>query len=199
MVTPRGGRVRCTVLVLVLALTGACGDDDGDDVEADADGVATSDNPADDDDGTPTDASDGPDDTGEDPDEQAGIDPCSLLTVEEVEAAVGATTEPKYEETMSTDFQDVCSWTTTEAVAGVQVLVNPGGPGSDFEGQRLSADDMVGPAVDVEVAGADRAYAAAEGSIIGMEVGDAFVQVSNLGHGGEEVVLPLAELVAGRL
>jgi hypothetical protein len=182
-------RVLSSVLVLLLvAAAAACGDDDDDsDTGANPTTSATS--------------ADGDDEAGDEGgDVASGIDPCSLLTVEEVESATGVSTEAEYDEMLSNDDQVICNWIATEGpMAGIQLRVIPEGPVADFDRQRQSADETSGPAIDVEVAGADRAFSAAEGSIIGMQVGGSFVQVSNLGHGGNEVILPLAELVAPRI
>lgn len=188
MVVPASKRLALAIALSVASLTAAACSSDSDDSNDSSDAGAAS--------STSTSAASGSDSADRDGD-GGGPNPCSLLSAAEVESVVGIAIEGTFNDQLSNDFQQICDWTTTEAVAGVQVLVIADGPVADFDSQRESANDSVGPAVDVEITGADRAYAVAEGAIIGMQIGESFVQVSNLGTGGQNVTMQFAELVAG--
>ncbi|MGA7271255.1 MAG: DUF3558 family protein [Acidimicrobiia bacterium] len=130
------------------------------------------------------------------------IDPCSLLTSEEISAATGVEFgEGTINQTMTNDGQAVCDWLSSGSeFATAQVLtVN----GDVFDSNMSSAEEVFGLAAEpVDVPGSDRTYATAEGSIVAMQIGNTFVQVAYLPPGPGEVLdstLQLAKLAAGRM
>jgi hypothetical protein len=117
-------------------------------------------------------------DAGDVADTGAIPDPCALLTPAGIAAASGLSfADGVFNASQSTDTQSVCEWhASSGALPIVHVLVSPGA--SQVRTQRATAESMMGVAVDVTVPGADDAYAVANGTILGMAVGDYFVQVS---------------------
>ena len=103
-------------------------------------------------------------------------DPCSLLTVDQISAAVGATVQPgQLDKKVSQGGQLACVWTGTP-FPFVQVLITPFG--DQIASQRQSAQDAMGDVADVTIPGADGAYSFASGSTIGMAIKGYFVQVA---------------------
>lgn len=126
-------------------------------------------------------------------------DPCTWLTPGDLEAVVGtAFDEGAKNPDLSSDFQNICEWWAADgSVLFVQVLVTDGDASSST--QRQSAEDALGAASDVSVVGATDAYTVAGGSILGMVVGDNFVQVSLVSSSADDVTsetVALAEIVA---
>jgi hypothetical protein len=126
-------------------------------------------------------------------------DPCTWLTPGDLEAVVGTAFDAGATNTdLSTDFQNICEWSAADgSFLFVQVLVTDGG--ATVSTQRQTAEEFLGKSSDVSVAGASDAYAVADGSILGMAVGDRFVQVSLLSSSLEDVTdrtVALAEIVA---
>ena len=115
-------------------------------------------------------------------------DPCSLLTPAAITASSGIEFADGYfNDDQSTETQSICEWLPTDATFPlVQVYVS-GGAGQ-ISTQRATAESMMGVAVDVTVPGAQDAYAVAKGSILGMAVGDYFVQVSYMTTDGSDVL-----------
>lgn len=132
------------------------------------------------------------------------IDPCALLTAAEVTAATGVDFgEGTFNDDLSGDAQAVCDWLSTGSeFATAQVLILDAGPDA-FDSNMASAEDIFGLTTDpVDVSGADRSYATAEGSIVAMDIGGLFVQVSYIPSGPGNVLdttLGLATLAAGRM
>ncbi len=127
------------------------------------------------------------------------VDPCSLLTVGDLQAATGIDFgEGTINDTMTNDASAVCDWTSSgDEFATAQVIVVQGGA-ENLDSQRDSANE-VSATSDVEVTGADSAYRTEEGSIVGMAIGDDFVQVSYIPSGPGDVgdaTLQLAETAA---
>lgn len=130
-----------------------------------------------------------------------GIDPCALLTVSDLEAATGvAFAAGVYNESLSGDALWICDFVASGTeFATAQVLVVPDG---SLESARDGAEGALGGVIDVDVAGASAAFATPEGSIIGMQVGDRYVQVAYLPSGPGDVLAEttqLAAVVAGNL
>jgi hypothetical protein len=128
------------------------------------------------------------DDPGTVPDGGSLPDPCSLLTPAAITATSGIEFADGYfNDDQSTDTQSICEWLPTDATFPlVQVYVS-GGAGQ-ISTQRATAESMMGAGVDVTVPGAQDAYAVAKGSILGMAVGDYFVQVSYMTTDGTDVL-----------
>ena len=140
--------------------------------------------------------------SGEEGEPVAEVDPCSLLTAADLEAATGvAFGDGVYNESLSQDQQWICDWTATGSeFATAQVLIIP--IPSVYESNKESAAEMLGDVEDVSIPGADAAYATADHSIIGMLVGDLFVQTAYLTTTGEdltEAATEIATVVAGNV
>lgn len=122
------------------------------------------------------------------------VDACSLLTADQVAAATGANAEEgAVNADLSSDLQSICEWVTdASGVAFVQVVVGE----SSATTQRESAEEFLGTAEDVEVAGASDAYLI-EG-IVGAQVGPYFLQVSVV-PADDDAAVELAEQAAAAL
>jgi len=127
----------------------------------------------------------------------AGVDPCSLLTSVDIIDATGIEFgEGVYNDDLSGPYQSICDWTGTgDGFATVQVLVIA----SDvLETQKASAASVF-DLVDVDIPGADAAYATSDGSLLAMRIDGEFVQVAFLVTTGEPVMpqtTTLASVVA---
>ncbi len=170
-------------LACALTLTG-CSNGGGDPVGGATDGTTTT---------AAADSGGGAPDAG---------DACALLTGSDVTGVLGvAFDEAKHNDELSGGAQDICEWWASDgSVAFVQVLVLPGA--SQFATQRDSAAEVMGDLQDVTVPGASSAYAVASGSILGMSMGDTFIQVSNVTTSSDDVTdqtVALATIVAGNL
>lgn len=127
------------------------------------------------------------------------VDPCSLLTVEDLQVATGVDFgEGAVNDAMTNDTNAVCDWASSgDEFATAQVIIVRGGA-ENLDSQKEGADE-VSPTSEVEVQGADQAYRTEEGSIVGMAIGDDFVQVSYIPSGPGDVgdaTLQLAETAA---
>jgi len=133
----------------------------------------------------------------------AGVpDACSLLTPSDIAGVIdGSYGEAQHNDQLSNEYQDVCEWFSSNGAATfVQVFAAPGG--DQVDSQRATADDAMGPATDVTVPGATGAYSVASGSILGMAVGDTYVQVSNVQSTSDDLTaqtVALAAIVAGNV
>ena len=124
-------------------------------------------------------------------------DPCTLLTKSEVDAATGGTFgQGAINTTVSQEFISACDWQSS-GVATVQVLVTTV---DAFETSRQAAAQTYGSADDVTVPKAKRAYVAKGGFLIGMDMGEIYLQVSYIATGANvaAVVRDLAAKTAGR-
>lgn len=119
---------------------------------------------------------------------------CDLLTVEEIDAATKRVAqEGKYNDELVTDTQSVCEWvtepkgkknknnnknnqTSPEDLAFVQVVVNL----TDYPAARDEAREVLGKAPVLELDGAEKAYLGGDGTVVGMQVGGYFAQVTNI-------------------
>jgi hypothetical protein len=132
------------------------------------------------------------------------VDPCQLLTGAEITAATGVPFgEGVPNDVITGDDQAACDWISTGSeFATAQVLLVNAGPGQ-FESARGDAESVFGLTTEpVAVPGADQTYATAEGSIVAMDIGGRFVQVSYIPAGPGTVLdetLQLAAIVAGRM
>jgi len=133
-----------------------------------------------------------------------GVDPCALLTAAEITTATGIDFgDGVFNEDLSGDAQAICDWLSSGSeFATAQVLILDAGAGA-FDSNMASAEEVFGLATDpVNVAGAGQSYATAEGSIVGMDIGGLFVQVSYIPPGPGNVLdatLELAAIAAGRM
>jgi hypothetical protein len=188
------------LIVLLLFATAACSSDSGSTTTSQAAPSNTSTTAVETGNGTET--TQASETTTEVAPSGVGVDPCSLLTSAEISATTGVEFgEGTINDSMTHDGQAVCDWVSTGSdFATAQVLI----VASDvFDTNKSSAEEVFGLATDpVEVAGADRTYATAEGSIVAMDIGGEFVQVAYVPSGPGEVLdktLALAEIVAGRM
>jgi hypothetical protein len=113
-----------------------------------------------------------------------GSDPCSLLTAADITEATGI------------DFgegvgdQSTCDWAGLgDQYATVQTLLVDADVWQTQRDSAASVDDVV----DLEIPGADDAFSAVGGSIIGMRIGARYLQVSYLVVGVDS---PLPALTA---
>jgi hypothetical protein len=109
---------------------------------------------------------------------------CSLLDQKGIEEATGvAVQKGQLEADLSDDTHSVCAWRPELGdFPVIQVYLSAGG--DQVATQRADAETGYGvPGVDVSIAGAHDAYAAGNGSLIGMVVGDYFVQVAYITPG----------------
>ena len=128
---------------------------------------------------------------------------CSLLDQGTIVEGAGVAVEKgKIDSDLSTETVSVCAWRPTSGTFPV-IMVYLSAGADQVETQRLEAENGFGvPSVDVTVAGARDAYAAGNGSLIGMVVDDYFVQVNYLTTGTADALdktTPLAAVVAERL
>ncbi|WP_062517850.1 hypothetical protein [Demequina gelatinilytica] len=193
------GRTTATVALVVgacaLGLAGCTGDGDAppivDEVASGTEGADTTGVSTDDPSGEATDAATGGD-----------AEVCALVDAADLEEITGlAFDEGIFDAELSSDLQHVCNWTHTgDTLAIVQVLVLPGV--GDAVSQRDSAEEWLGETADVDVAGATDAYSVAAGSIVGMRVGDDFLQVSYMSADPSDVTattVAIAEVAVANL
>ncbi|WP_291379492.1 DUF3558 family protein [Demequina sp.] len=126
-------------------------------------------------------------------------DPCAWLSPSDLESAVGTTFgDGAINADLSTDFQNICEWSAADgSFLIVQVLVTE--DAATVSTQRESAEDFLGETTDVSVEGATAAYTVAGGSILGMAMGDFFVQVAVMSTSTDDVTaqtVALAEIIA---
>lgn len=131
-----------------------------------------------------------------------GDDPCSLLTVDDLQTATGVSfDEGTVNEAMSNGETAICDWIASgDEFATAQVLI-VGGGGDNLDSQEEGAQEMSNT-THIDVSGVDAAYRTEEGSIVGMRIGDDFVQVSYLPAGPGDVgdaTIQLAQTVAANL
>jgi hypothetical protein len=136
----------------------------------------------------------GSDDAGE-----QGSDPCAVLTTADLEQATGVvwTQQPAAD-----PAEPACRWTSATPSGLVQVFLT-GTDGSSFEENRQSIRVGDAEPSDAEVEGADEAFATPDGSLVGMRVGDRYVQVTYASAATEPpagaVTTALAAIAAGRV
>lgn len=145
-----------------------------------------------------------PADTGAVLDPTERPDPCSLWTAAEVSAATGITfVEGAFNMQLSVSGQQICDWLSADGgpLANAQVLLLA--PGLDHDFLRSGTDAAFGPAVDIDVPGADAAHLSADGRILGLAVDGIVVQLAYLPPIGVDVVgaelQQLAAIAAARL
>lgn len=114
-------------------------------------------------------------------------DPCALLTSADIEAATGI---PFGEGTFNADLSSqtvaVCDWISNgDEFATAQTLI-VAGPEA-FDSSKASAADIF-TLIDVEIPGAEQAYATEEGSLIAMSLKGYFLQVAFLPSGPGNVL-----------
>lgn len=190
--------LRRSALPLAIVLTvAACG---GDDDTATTQTVITADSTAPDGGVTSTDTA-VPGEDGDDGGEPAAADPCALLTTEDLATVTGVEfAEGVFNEDLSVNTQAICDWVSDSPFATAQVLIIP--DATLFAGNRSSAEEFLGGVTDIDVPGAEAAYVVEGGNVVGMAVGDNFLQVAFVPSGPEDVTTQttrLAEVAAGNL
>ena len=181
-------------LTLILALTllvAACG---GESVESPTTAAPPPVATADDDGAATMSGQEPPDETTVAPGGGGGDmpDPCALLSVEDIVTATGvAFDEGVFNEELSSESQVICDWTGSEEFALVQVLFHDI---DSFEGNRDSAEEFTGGVTDAEIPGVSAAFASDEGSIIGMQVDDGYLQISYIPNGPGTVLEETTQL-----
>lgn len=125
---------------------------------------------------------------------------CAALGADDLAEATGLPFQPGVASDIATaEFQDACDWRTADGLATAQLII----VSLDVYDQNLASAAAASPdgATDISVAGADAAYAAFNGAIVGMRVGDRFVQMAVLAAGTDQSqnVIALAELVLSRI
>ncbi len=101
-----------------------------------------------------------------------GDDPCAFLTPEDLELATGI----EFDEGVPDDQSPTsCRWTASDppAVAELLVIRHQDAYAAQFAEAEASLD-----LIEVEIPGADRAYARAEGTVIGVGVDDDYLKMS---------------------
>jgi hypothetical protein len=122
---------------------------------------------------------------------------CSLLTPSDISADAGISVKTgQIDKDLTNKTQSTCAWRPTVGTFPViQVFVSAGG--AQVATQRKQADDGYKVAsVDVTIAGAHDAYAAGNGSLVGMVVGDYFVQVAYVTTGTSDALAKTTALAA---
>lgn len=125
---------------------------------------------------------------------------CSLLDQAAIKDATGiAVQKGKLDAEVTSETQSTCVWRPESGDFPV-ILVYLSAGGAQVTTQRADAETGYGvPAVDVTIAGAHDAYAAGNGSLIGMVVGGYFVQVAYITPGTSDALdktTPLATKAA---
>lgn len=135
----------------------------------------------------------------------AGLpDPCTLLTTADIESASGVQFgDATPNDVITGEDRAACDWVSTgDEFATAQVLVYATSAGG-YEEARSGAESAFGLDVtDVSVPGVSRAYAVEGGVIVGMDLGDTFLQVSFLpsdDHDVTDITTQLAAKAVGRL
>lgn len=140
---------------------------------------------------------------GGEPAPQAGglPDPCALITAADLTEISGvAFDDGVFNEDLSNEAQSICDFQASgDYFPLAQVLVTRTG---DVTSQRASAQSVLGDTADVTVPGTSGAYSVSEGTIVGMGVGDLFVQVSYFELGDQDTsaqTIEVATIVAGNV
>lgn len=130
----------------------------------------------------------------------AGDYSCTVLTAAEISEATGLTFAEGAPSTIATgEFQDACDWTSNDGMATAQVIIVDQ---DVYDMNKASAGAVSDTTDDIEVAGTDAAYSTFNGSIIGMRIGDRFVQFAVIAADTtdrSQAVVDLATLVADRV
>lgn len=129
-------------------------------------------------------------------------DACSLLTTSQIKAAGNVVlSEGSANAELSNAKRSVCDWVSAGGPSPfVQVLVTVGA--DSVASERASAEASTGASEDATVIGGGSAYSVANGSILGMRVGDYFVQVTYFSGESADVhvvTIALAQEVANAL
>jgi hypothetical protein len=121
-------------------------------------------------------------------------DSCTLLTTSQIKAAANVIlSEGSPNTEMSRANQSVCEWRSAgDPAPFVQVLVSVGA--DSIAAERASAEASLGVSEEVGVVGGGSAYTVANGSVLGMRVGDYFVQVTYVTGDSADVRIVTAAL-----
>lgn len=121
-------------------------------------------------------------------------DPCLLLTPEDLEESTGLVfLDGVPSATRTNSVEAVCEWQTEETTdhfGVVQLVVSS----LDYE-EMMDAASTVYDVQDIEVAGADRAFADVSGSPVGVDAGGLFLQVTYSGS-DQDTIRPAASALA---
>jgi hypothetical protein len=102
-------------------------------------------------------------------------DPCSLLTRDQVAAALPGAGAGKADPSLSSSTQQACRWTSSSAGRGyVQVVVSHG----DARRSAGASQGSLGPVEVVSLKGASFGYLAGKGWVAGAQVNTVFVQIT---------------------
>jgi hypothetical protein len=114
-------------------------------------------------------------------------DPCALLTAADIEAATGIPCgEGTFNADLSSEAVAICDWISNgDEFATAQTLI-VAGPEA-FDSSKETAADIY-TLIDVEIPGAEQAYATEEGSLIAMFLKGYFLQVAFLPSGPGNVL-----------
>jgi hypothetical protein len=131
------------------------------------------------------------------------IDPCALLTAQDIGEVTGWSIEAGVRPTgQERDGRAVCNWETSEMTGLVQVQVLPDAGRATFERERAELELVHGmaPAVDLDVPGADAAYESPGHQLGAVLVGDDVIQVTTFGVTLDDAPhVELVERALGRL
>ena len=127
------------------------------------------------------------------------LEPCALLSTTNIDRVMGWTLPAGSRATAAErDGWSICNW-EDPAVGAVQVQVHDGDGRAIFD-QRRHELDVSGSvsARDAAVTGADQAYDSADAGVVGLRIGQRFVQVTVIGPiTGDHQHLELAGAVVG--
>ena len=133
------------------------------------------------------------------------VDPCAIVSVDDIDAATGwrlpPGTRPAETAHPRGEVGAVCTWEDTELGGVVQLQVHEG-RGAQLYAERLAdaTQSAHRPVRGVVVAGADPAFEVASEGLLGMVVGDDYVQVSIIGgSAGNDDHTQLAATIAKAL
>lgn len=133
------------------------------------------------------------------------VDPCAIVSVDDIDAATGwrlpPGTRPAETAHPRGEVGAVCTWEDAELGGVVQLQVHEG-RGATLYAERLAdaTQSAHRPVRRVAVAGADPAFEVASEGLLGMVVGDDYVQVSIIGgSAGNDDHTQLAATIAKAL
>lgn len=129
-------------------------------------------------------------------------DPCTLLSAQEIADAVGLDFgDGLYNGFLSTETETICEWNAIgDAYASVQVTVRA--TDRDAAAERAWAEEHYGPTVDATVAGIEGAFAAQDGTVVGLLADGMAVYVLHYTEAWEDLTAQtstIAALVAAAL
>lgn len=133
---------------------------------------------------------------------RAAVDPCSLLSPTEIERVTGWAVPAGTDESELLDGDEVavCSFTEPDHLGLIQVQVDEESGRPEFDHQRADLESSGMDGRDASIDGASAAFDSPDHGVVGMLVGDTFVQVVTIGSAVDDRHhLDLAAVVAGHL